>query len=254
MTINKKRIEEIDVVILCGGMGNRLAPIINDRPKPMALINQQPFLDILTGYFSRFGFERFVLCAGYKSEVILAHFIHNNSSLEFVISEEKSPLGTAGAIKNAQYLIISNPFLVTNGDSFCTADMTEFLKFHSDREALMSMVVTGTENTESYGSVFLDDSQRIIGFEEKKDIDKHGYINAGIYLFQKEVLPMIPAGMKYSLEYDLFPQLAGRNSHAFITNEKIIDIGTPNRYKQAIEFFNSRVNFFDKGPICANRI
>lgn len=227
-------------MILCGGVGSRLQGLVDDRPKPMAQINRQPFLDILTDYFSRFGFRRFVLCTGHMSEVIRDHYSHRSDSLEFVISDEQSPLGTAGSVKNAEQFIQSDPFVVTNGDSFYAADLAEFYYFHLEKQALLSMVVAKSDNADGYGTVTLDGLQRILGFEEKKQKSRSGYINAGIYLLQKDVLSFIPAGTKYSLEHDLFPELTNHLCYAFVGHEQLIDIGTPDRLESAKRFFSRR--------------
>ena len=103
---------QVDVVVLCGGLGTRLREVVSDRPKPMALIENRPFLEILIQNFRRAGFRRFVLCTGHLSDSVEAHFANRYSDLAIVISEENRPLGTAGAIKNAEHRIHSNPFLV----------------------------------------------------------------------------------------------------------------------------------------------
>ena len=241
-TLTKNKLSEVDVVILCGGMGSRLREVVDDRPKPMAEINQQPFLDILIDFFHEFGFRRFVLCAGYMSQMIRDHYSHKTDSRQIIISDEHIPLGTAGTIKNAEKFIQSNPFLVANGDSFCSVDLADFYDFHSAKQALMSMVVLESENTDDCGLVMLDESERIISFKEKKR--KHGscHINAGIYLFQKEVVSFIPEDTKFSLEHELFPKLTKHNCYAFISHGRLIDIGTPKRYEWAKKCFSDNEN------------
>lgn len=233
----ENKLKDIDVVVLCGGIGSRIAEVVNDRPKPMAEINHQPFLDILICHFASFGFRRFVLCTGYMSEVIADYYGRKAGALEFIISHEHTPLGTAGSVKNAQEFIQSDQFLVANGDSFCPMDLSEFYNFHSSRQALLSMAVVESEDTTASGRVTLDSLQRIISFEEKKQKAGIGYINAGIYLFHKHVLSFIPANTKYSLEYDLFPRLTNQGSYAFVSREELIDIGTPQQYERAKEYF-----------------
>lgn len=229
------KLRDIDAVILCGGMGSRLRTVVADRPKPMAEIDDRPFLDILIDSFCEFGFRRFVLCAGYMSQIIRDYYSNRTGSRKFVISNEHKPLGTAGAIKNAAKAIRSDTFLVANGDSFCPTDLAAFYDFHSARNALMSMVVLETQNTGDCGLVSLDASQRIVGFEEKNQQSQSRHINAGIYLFQKEALSLIPDNTKFSLENDLFPDLIKQNCHAFITGGRLIDIGTPERFATAIK-------------------
>lgn len=237
--LNENKLREVDVLILCGGVGSRLRGIVDDRPKPMAQINQQPFLDILIDYFCRFGFRRFILCTGYMSETIQNYYSHKEGSLEIVVSDEQTQLGTAGSIKNAERFIQSEPFLVTNGDSFCPVNLAEFYDFHLSRQALMSMAVVESEETTSCGLVTLNGSLRIVSFEEKKQVQEKGYVNTGIYFFQKDILFSIPANTKYSLEYDLFPRLSNQDSFAFASCEELIDIGTPERYERAKKYFTA---------------
>ncbi len=245
---------QVDVVILCGGLGSRLAAIVNDRPKPMALMGGRPFLDILIDYFSGFGFRRFVLCAGHRSHVIQEQYSRRSDLFEFVVSNEPFPLGTAGAVKNAEIFLKSDSFLITNGDSFCPADLAQFCDFHFVKRAPMSMVIVESEDIKDSGLVTVDGCQRIIGFEEKACRRQNRYVNAGIYLFQREILSLIPTSMKYSLEYDLFPKLVARGAFAFVTSGPLIDIGTPRGYRRANEYFArdadiTGVRNFSKGKI-----
>ena len=234
-TPTNNKLSETDAVILCGGMGTRLRSVVDDRPKPMAEISDRPFLDILIDSFAEFGLRRFILCAGYMSDIIRDYYSSRTGSRQFVISDEHKPLGTAGAIKNAAEHIRSDTFLVANGDSFCSVNLAEFHDFHSSRHALMSMVVVETQNTGDCGLVSLDESQRIVGFEEKNQESRSRYINAGIYLFQREALSLIPADTSFSLEQDLFPNLVGQDCCAFPTQGRLFDIGTPAKLATAVK-------------------
>lgn len=232
---------EVDVVILAGGEGTRLRKVLNDRPKPMVEINKQPFLDILIEYVSSYGFKRFILCTGYKADFIQKYYSCTKNSQKILFSEETIPLGTGGAIKNAEKFIQGNPFLVMNGDSFCPINLNEFVDFHIRMGAHLSMAVAESDNSKDFGLLALDSSQKIINFKEKIERRGKSYINAGIYLFDKDVLSMIPQNVKYSLEYDLFPKLVGGKFYGFITKENLLDIGTPERYEHAKKFFKNEV-------------
>ena len=234
----KNELGDIDVLLLCGGFGTRLADVVSDRPKPMAEMNSSPFLDILIDYFGRFGFRRFILCAGYMSDVIKDYYLKKGGQMEFIISEETRPLGTAGTIKNAQKYIKSDTFLVANGDSFCPVDMAGFYEFHRQKNPVMSMVVSELKDTCDCGSVVLDDRQKIIGFQEKKP--GAGFVNAGIYFFEKSVLDLVPENTKCSLEYDIFPKLSNKNAYGFVSGKELIDIGTPQRYELAQKYFGQK--------------
>jgi NDP-sugar pyrophosphorylase family protein len=225
--------KHIDVVILCGGMGTRLKTVVDDKPKPMAEIDNRPFIDILIGYVATFGFQRFILCAGYKAESIEQYYKSKKYGIEILIAKEQEPLGTGGAVKNARPLIGSNPFLVLNGDSFFGMDLHRFVEFHLRKKALLSIALINANNAKSYGSIKIDKLDRVVEFCEKKENSRESMINAGIYLFNHEVLYLMPDDRKFSLEYDFFPKNVNREMFGYLTKGLFIDIGTPQRYTQA---------------------
>ncbi len=229
----------VDVVILCGGKGTRLQAAVADRPKPLACISEKPFLDILIQQFVRAGYRRFVLCSGFKGEMIHDHFRHAGLPVEIRYSHEDSPLGTGGAVKLAEKLIEGDQFLVTNGDSYCSVDLAAFHDNHRRRHALMSMVLARSEDPEDYGSVQVNGNGQITQFAEKQGLSKRGHVSAGIYLFERQVLESIPEGTPYSLEYDLFPHLVKLQSkcYGFDSHTPVIDIGTPRRLEKARQYF-----------------
>jgi len=237
--MNESDLSNIDVVILCGGRGERLKEITKDNPKPMADIGGKPFLDILIGYLRACGFRRFILCAGYKGEVIRDYYLAGSGSSGILTIMEKRPLGTGGAIKNAESLIKSDPFLVANGDSFCKLDYRGLVKFHSDKKSLYSIAVIKSPENQDGGLVSLDAQGKIALFNEKAKSKKTAYINAGIYLLNKAIFNVIKPGEKISLEYDIFPELAGEKFYGYAVSGKLIDIGTPERYMQARKLFDN---------------
>jgi NDP-sugar pyrophosphorylase family protein len=231
--------KDIDVVMLCGGRGERLRSIVNGRPKSMAEINGRPFLDILINYVTKFGFRRFILCIGYLGSFIKEYYKAKGSGLEIIFSEEKEPLGTGGAIKNAEPFIRSSPFLIMNGDSFCELDFIEFINFHIRKKGLISIALTrGLDEVDEYGAVMLDGSENVIAFDEKKK-SKHidHFVNAGIYLLEREVISRMPCNTKFSLEYDFLPKMINKRFYGYKIEGVFIDIGTPQKYKKAHQLF-----------------
>ena len=109
-------------IILAGGFGTRLQSVVQDRPKPMALVGDRPFLEILMDYLIDQGIDGFVLSVGYLHEVVLQHFgdTYRNYPVKYVI--EDTPLGTGGAIQLAMKHIQGETALVTNGDSIFKAN------------------------------------------------------------------------------------------------------------------------------------
>jgi D-glycero-alpha-D-manno-heptose 1-phosphate guanylyltransferase len=223
-----------DVVILCGGLGSRLSPVLKNTPKGLALVGDKPFLDILTEELYRFGFRRFIFCVGHLSEKIISHFRQPDKG-EFLFSKENIPLGTGGAIKHASSLLQGKPFLVINGDSFCQTNYFKFLSFHDKHQALFSMVLSKDTQRKDGGSIELDNDGQIISFKEKTNNNTISlFINAGIYMMQPQIISLMPQKKNFSLEYDVFPQLI--ESHpcfGFISKHTVVDIGTPERLKRA---------------------
>jgi len=226
----------MDVIILCGGLGTRLRDVVGDRPKSMAEISGRPFLDILVDYVAHYGFTRFVLCTGFKGNWIKRYF-ENKRGRFVVVSDEDRPLGTAGAIKNAESFIDSNTFLVLNGDSLCEIDIRDFIKFHIGKGALISIAVTRMEDPIEYGVIRLNKDQKIISFGEKIPTNGNDLINAGMYVFDKKILKEIPSGQKLSLEYDLFPRILDKGLYGYVTEKRLLDIGTPERLSMAKDYF-----------------
>ena len=223
------KMSEMDVLILCGGFGTRLGSELQDRPKPMVDINGRPFLDFLIEHIASFGFTRFILCTGHKSQYIENYYRQKQIVPQWMISEEKTPLGTGGALKNAEHLIQSECFVVLNGDSFCPVPLKEFYEFHQGKKARLSLALTQVEEAEDFGSVRLSETNQILGFDEKSSSSKPSLVNAGVYFFNTKILSEIPPKEKVSLEYDFFPSFVGKDMFGYVTGERLFDIGTPER-------------------------
>jgi D-glycero-alpha-D-manno-heptose 1-phosphate guanylyltransferase len=220
----------LDVLILCGGLGTRLKKAGHSGPKPMVEIHDRPFLDILIEHISSFGFRRFILCTGFKSEIIEQYFHKKNDGNTYVISKENEPLGTAGGIKNAEAHILSPSFIVLNGDSICQTNLKQFVEFHKSHNASASITITTIDDVREYGSVVVSDKLEITGFNEKSDqVTGRGLVNAGIYIFEKKMLNKFAPEQNISLEHEVLPSIVGQGLFGFITEEKLFDIGTPER-------------------------
>lgn len=234
-------IKDIDCLILCGGKGNRLKKITGKLPKPMLTIGSRPFLDILIGYLRHLGFKRFILAIGYKADFIRKYYSeHELPGVEFVFSREKRPLGTGGAVKQAEKFIRSKELLVINGDSFSDFNPKRLLKFFKRRRARAVILLRRMKDNKDYGLVFTGVNNQIVSFNEKSQSKSAGFINSGIYLFNRKIFSMMPEKPVFSLEYDFFPGLVGKGLYGFPGKSFFIDIGTPQRYLIAKKYFLKR--------------
>jgi NDP-sugar pyrophosphorylase family protein len=228
------KLENIPAVLLVGGKGTRLQAVVSSKPKPLALVGNIPFLELLVMQLRSQGVHRMIMSTGHLADQIEETFGDGrrwNSDIRY--SRESQPLGTAGAVKAAEgYLEESADFLVVNGDSFMEIDLLKFLGFHQQHRGVASMAVRKVPDAARYGTVDVDASKRIIGFSEKTGNTSPGMINAGVYLFQRSVLKFIPEGPS-SLEKDLFPKLLAQGMYALEKDGVFIDIGTPEDYARA---------------------
>lgn len=238
----KPNLQEIDVAILCGGLGTRLRSTIGEKQKTMAEVNGQPFLDILLEYLARQGFKRVVLCAGFQSQGVAERYSQGRFGLKIAISAEDEPLGTGGAIKNARSLIKSETFLVLNGDCFCELDYAAFVRSHIENCAQLTLAVVRVKEKNEYGSILMDNTGRILNFQEKVSGGSAGLISAGIYCCDQEVFSWMPDQKTFMLEKDFFPHQLGRKVFGFETSGKFLDIGTPQRLAEAQSFFQATKN------------
>ena len=243
----------VTAAILVGGLGTRLRSVVADRPKVLAEVRGRPFLTYLLDQLAGAGVRTVVLCTGYLGEQVQAMFGDSYGSLRLVYSQESSPLGTAGALRLALPLFkpglspglerseaeanVSDSVLVMNGDSFCQANLRAFWAWHCARGADATLLLTRMPDTKRYGRVHVDADGLVLRFDEKDDEGGPGWINAGIYLLSHRLLLTIPANRTVSLEQEVFPAWIGRGLYGYRSEGRFLDIGTPEAYTVAEQFF-----------------
>ena len=230
-------LSNITTVILAGGLGTRLRTAIPGRPKVLAEIHNRPFLTFLLDQLVSAGARNVVLCTGYMADEIHEKLGKVYKSLRLVYSKEDEPLGTGGALRLALPYLNSDPVLVMNGDSFVKVDLTGYLNWFFEKDIQASLILTKVRDTGRYGRVLMDKDGRITHFEEKGGSSGEGWINAGIYLLNRRLLRTIPVSVAVSLEREMFPSWIGRELYGYRSEGYFIDIGTPETYVKAEEFF-----------------
>ncbi len=231
--------DDLKAVLLVGGMGTRLRSVVPSTPKPMASVGDRPFLELLVRQLRYQGIRRLVMCTGYRAQQIEQE-LGDGRSLDITIeySREAHPLGTAGAVKFAEPLLQdARDFLVMNGDSFMEMDFGSLIGFHRQSGGIASMAVFRTKNEMRYGTVQVTPDGLVTGFAEKTEADPKGLVNAGVYIFNRRILELIPDG-PVSLERDVFPKLLPHKVYALEQHGVFIDIGTPEDYARAQELFD----------------
>ena len=229
-------------IILAGGLGSRLREAVSDRPKVLAEVAGRPFIEYLLDQVADAGIHHAVLCVGYLAEQVEAHLGSTYRGVQLSYSRERALLGTGGALRYALPLTRSDTLLVMNGDSFLDADLPTFRAQHEAAGARVSLLLAPVDDTGRYGRVNTDGLNHVTSFDEKGAVRGPGWVNAGIYLIDRELLKSIPNGRNCSLEKEIFPEWIGPGFFGFkSTASTFIDIGTPTSLREAQSIFAASI-------------
>lgn len=219
------------VVLMAGGLGQRLRPLTEDCPKPLLSVGGKPLLETILRQFVEHGFHRFYLSVNYRAEMVEEYFGDGSRfGVEIDYLREDEQLGTAGALG----LLPEpprEPIFVMNGDLLTRVDFPGMLDFHRDRGASATMAVRSFEMQVPYGVVEVDNHQ-IVNLQEKPV--HQFFVNAGIYVLSPEAVSIIEKGQYLDMPR-LFERLKeqGRPTAAFPIHEYWMDIGRKQDFDQA---------------------
>ncbi|EAM0746895.1 D-glycero-D-manno-heptose 1-phosphate guanosyltransferase [Campylobacter jejuni] len=214
----------MQAIILCGGLGTRLKSVIKDIPKPMAPINNKPFLEFIFEYLKKQGITEIILSVSYKYELIQEYFKDEFHGMKIHYNIEKELLGTGGAIKDALKLV-KNEVYVVNGDTFFGIDLSK-LKLNGSK---ICLALKQMNDFDRYGTVNVNEQGFVISFEEKI-FKNQGLINGGIYLLTKDIFNEFDLEKKFSFEEFLRENYEKLKAKAHIFDDYFIDIGVPEDY------------------------
>lgn len=219
---------DLPVIVLCGGLGTRLRAAVSDRPKALAPVGTSSFLAVQLELLRERGARHFVLCVGEMAEQIEAAF-GNGAALGVrvdYVRDGTTLLGTAGVLKRAERFF-TPAAIVVNGDTYIDVDLAHLARVHSASSAVATLTLAKMPDPTRYGSIAFD-GDRVTAFREKEET-RSGWVNAGVYVIERELLARVPSDTAMSLERDVFPAALrdGLALAAFPQDEAFYDIGTP---------------------------
>lgn len=230
------------VVILAGGLGTRLRPVVSDVPKPMAPVHGRPFLDYILKYWIRYGIERAIISLGYMADIITKHYGEEFHGVAIDFAFEACPLGTGGGLINALDCCgTSEPIFVCNGDTYFDIDPKRMLEAHTRNSAVWTMALRRSSDAKRYSTVQISGSGCIVAIRNRqKDVNQRGeLVNGGIYLVDPIQVRSAAdnLAMPFSLEDDLLPLLLEQDGKVvgIEYDAPFIDIGVPVDYERAGE-------------------
>lgn len=221
----------MQAVILAGGLGTRLRPLTYKIPKVMVSIKGKPFLEYQLELLKKNNIGQVVLCVGYLSEYIKEYFGNGEKfGLKIVYSEEKEPLGTGGALKNASSFL-DDKFLLLNGDTFLDIDYSDlFSEFVKSRKAGM-LAVFKNQPKILKNNITAANNNEIINYSKKEEGGAN-FVDAGCQVFDKKIMNLIPSTGAVSLEEKIWPVLISKKELIiYPVDQKFYDIGTFERLK-----------------------
>jgi len=219
------------VILMVGGMGTRLRPLTNDRPKPLLEVGNKPILETIIANFAKYGFKNIILSVNYKSQMIEDYFGDGSKfgvSIDYVHEDKR--MGTAGALSLMREQL-TEPFFVMNGDLLTNVNFEHMLEYHLSNQAIATMGVREYDFQVPYGVVNIEGHQ--ITSIEEKPVHKF-FVSGGMYILDTDVLSIIPDDIFYDMP-TLFEKLIANKQKAisFPIREYWLDIGRMSDFEQA---------------------
>jgi D-glycero-alpha-D-manno-heptose 1-phosphate guanylyltransferase len=224
-----------EAIILAGGFGTRLQAVVSDVPKPMAPINNEPFLNYVFDYLLHYKIEHVVLSTGYLADKISDCYKNEYRGIKISYTKEETPLGTGGGIRLAMTKCYTSDVLVLNGDSFFDVNITDHFNNHISKQADCSLALRKVFNASRYGTILLGIGNAIETFKEKNNIEQTGLINGGVYILNRKLyLSKTNEAVPFSIEKDFYESRINElHIFGFEYDGYFIDIGIPEDYNKA---------------------
>jgi mannose-1-phosphate guanylyltransferase / phosphomannomutase len=225
-------------VIMAGGEGTRLRPMTSSMPKPLLPVVNRPIMDHVLHLLRQHGFTETVVTVQFLASLVRNYFGDGEDwGMTLHYATEEAPLGTAGSVGNAADLLRGEPFLVISGDALTDINLTDLVKFHADRGALVTVCLTRVPDPLEFGITIVGEDGRVVRFLEKPTWGQvfSDTVNTGIYVMEPEVLDYVPAGEVVDWSADVFPQMLadGKPIFGYVAEGYWEDVGTHESYLKA---------------------
>ena len=223
---------------MAGGEGTRLRPMTANQPKPLLPVANRPIMEHVLRLLRRHGFEETVVTVQFLAALVRNYFGDGEDvGMHLQYATEETPLGTAGSVKNAEDALKDDTFLVISGDALTDMDLTEMVRFHKDKGALVTVGLTRVPDPLEFGIVITEEDGRIQRFLEKPTWGQvfSDTVNTGVYIMEPEVLAEVSAKESVDWSHDVFPKLLQRGApvYGWVSERYWEDVGTLESYLKA---------------------
>jgi mannose-1-phosphate guanylyltransferase len=218
-------------VILAGGLGTRLRPLTNKKPKPMLPLGKKPLLEHLIKWIKKNGVKDIVLCVSYLHETIEKYFEDGSKfgvNIEYAVS--KKPLATAGQLKTAEKFI-DDAFVCVYGDSLFDFNLRNMITDHKKKKSFITMSLYEYKTSIKYGVIDTKNNGKVLAWNEKPEIKSK--INMGCYVMESAVLNFIPKNKTYGMDDVIKRAISKRKTvNSILIKKRFIDIGDKKTYEK----------------------
>lgn len=223
-------------LVLAAGLGSRLGL---DIPKPMFVVSDRPILEHNILLLKKHGIKDICINVHYKKEIIKDYFRDgSNFGVNIQYSEEDVLLGTSGAVKKLEKHLQDDDFIVVYGDNYSEINLTEMISFHKKYNPVGTIAVFNPmvvpNSGIAGGTIKIDDSFRVLNFNEVKTVNATDYVNAGVYILNPSILSNIPRNIMSDFGKDIFAKLIedGKILMCYVTNSFVFAIDTKESLKE----------------------
>ena len=249
------------VVILCGGEGTRLKEHTEFIPKPLVRIGGKPILWHVMNIYSHYGYQDFILCLGYKGDMIKQYFLnYETENFDFTLKLKKRAIDfpkkhevedwsvscvdtgektlTGGRLKKISHYLDSEDFMVTYGDGVADIDINQLWKFHKSKDKMVT--ITGVHPVSKYGLIKINKGFEVINFKEKPPLKD--MINAGFMVCKREFIDLIKTDCMF--EENILPDLSRKKQVAVYKHESFFHpMDTYKDYESLNRIWNEKANW-----------
>jgi mannose-1-phosphate guanylyltransferase len=219
--------------LLAAGKGTRLRPLTYHTPKCLVPINGRPLIEYWFELFVKYDIKEVLINTSYLAMKVENYLKKNAKGLTIRLTYENKLLGSGGTIKkNWDFVKGEEIFFIFYADNLTNINLREMIQFHNKNKKDFTLALSVVSNPEECGIVELDRNLTIVSFREKPDNPKSNLAFAGIMLSSQKLKDFFPEINEFDLGYDVLPNIAGKAS-GYIFNDYLIDIGTPEKLRQA---------------------
>ena len=226
-------------VILAGGLGTRLRPLTNNKPKPMLPVGEKPILEHLIEWTKKGGVKSIVICVSYLRKSIEDYFEDGSKfgvKIEYAISNK--PLATAGQLKTAEELI-DDDFVCMYGDSIFNFSLKNMIKQHVTKKSFVTMSLNEFKTNLPYVVIETSNNGKVTSWNEKPEIK--GNVKKGCYVMNPNIFDLIPKNKAYGMDDVIKKAMKKKQAvNSFITKKGFTDIGNKESYKQACDEYERK--------------